>query len=69
MITEIYSATVKKQTKTPEQLKKSFDRGTIDKDMYEEALRVNIQLDTKESESEILDDRQPLLSILKTLLP
>lgn len=69
ILTNVYSTTSEIQTKTPIQLKEELDSGKIDQAEYDTWLRVQIQLDTKEQQDKVREDRSKNLTILNELIP
>jgi hypothetical protein len=69
ILTNVYSTTSEIQTKTPSQLKEELDSGQITKQEYDNELRVQIQLNTKEEQDKVREDRNKNLTILNELIP
>jgi hypothetical protein len=69
IITNVYSTTSEIQSKTPSQLKDELDSGKIIQSDYDNQLRVQIQLDTKEQQEKVREDRAKNLTILNELIP
>lgn len=69
ILTNVYSTTSEIQTKTPIQLKDELDSGKINQTEYDNLLRVQIQLDTKEQQDKVREDRNKNLTILNELIP
>jgi hypothetical protein len=69
IITNVYSTTSEIQSKTPIQLKDELDSGKITQKQYDSQLRVQIQLDTKEEQDKVREDRAKNLTILNELIP
>ena len=69
LITNIYSTTSEIQSKTPKQLKEELDSGAITQNEYDNQLRVQIQLDTKEEQDQVREGRAKNLTLLNELIP
>jgi hypothetical protein len=67
-ITDVLSPTKEFQKQSPADLKKMFDIGSLSKAEYEEKLRVEIMLDTRQDADDIIEEREKLLNILNTLI-
>jgi hypothetical protein len=68
LITNVYSTTSQIQTKTPKQLKEELDSKAITQNEYDNQLRVQIQLDTKEDQDQVREGRNKNLAILNELI-
>ena len=68
LITNVYSTTSEIQTKTPKQLKEELDSNKITEQEYNDQLRVQIQLDTKEDQDQVREGRNKNLAILNELI-
>lgn len=69
VITDSLSPTKEIQSTSPSELKKMLDSYSLTKSEYEEKLRVQIQLDTREEIDELDAERKKILDILNTLIP
>jgi hypothetical protein len=69
ILTNVYSTTSEIQSKTPSKLKEELDSGKISQKDYDNQLRVQIQLDTKEEQDKVREDRAKNLAILNELIP
>jgi hypothetical protein len=69
IITKVYSTTSEIQSATPEVLKQQFDDKMLNEENYNNQLRVQIQLDTKEEQDQVRENRNKLLTILNELMP
>ena len=69
IITKVYSTTSEIQSATPEVLKEQFESGILNEENYKNQLRVQIQLDTKEEQDQVRENRNKLLTILNELMP
>ena len=67
-ITDVLSPTKEFQKTSPAELKKMLDSGSLSKSEYDERLRVEIMLDTREDADNIIEEREKLLNILNTLI-
>jgi hypothetical protein len=68
-ITDVLTPTNGVQKETTIELKNKLDSGKINKEDYENRLRVLIQLDTPEEADSIIEEREKLFSILNNLMP
>jgi len=68
LITNVYSTTNQIQTKTPKKLKEELDSKKITQQQYDDQLRVQIQLDTKEDQDQVREGRNKNLAILNELI-
>ena len=69
ILTNVYSTTSEIQSKTPSKLKDELDSGQITQSDYDNQFRVQIQLDTKEEQDKVREDRAKNLAILNELIP
>lgn len=69
LITNVYSTTSEIQSVTPQVLNQQLESGVLSKQNYDEQLRVQIQLDTKEEQDKVREDRNKNLTILNELIP
>lgn len=68
LITNVYSTTSQIQSKTPKKLKEELDSNKITEQQYNNQLRVQIQLDTKEDQDQVREGRNKNLAILNELI-
>jgi hypothetical protein len=69
ILTNVYSTTSEIQSVTPNVLKQQLEDGILNEENYKNQLRVQIQLDTKEEQDKVREDRAKNLAILNELIP
>jgi hypothetical protein len=69
ILTNVYSTTSEIQSVTPNVLKQQLEDGILNEENYKNQLRVQIQLDTKEQQDKVREDRNKNLTILNELIP
>jgi hypothetical protein len=69
ILTNVYSTTSEIQSVTPNVLKQQLEDGILNKENYDNQLRVQIQLDTQEQQDKVREDRNKNLTILNELIP
>ncbi len=69
ILTNVYSTTSEIQSVTPNVLKQQLEDGILNKENYDNQLRVQIQLDTQEEQDKVREDRNKNLTILNELIP
>jgi hypothetical protein len=68
-LTNVYSTTSEIQSVTTNVLKQQLEDGILNKENYDNQLRVQIQLDTQEQQDKVREDRNKNLTILNELIP